>query len=129
LKYIPQEQRPTVLVLDQAVAFEPLFNEQLQDVVSIAGGLLIADKFDNPSIIMIVQQNESLYSEIPALLTDDIWSRTDALKNNNLFIIQKDNFGTSDDFLQEIEISAEIIQPKYFIYGRQGVDWLKFDVS
>ena len=128
LKYIPQEQRPTVLVLQQTTDFLPLFTEQLADAIAIAGGTLLKEKFDNPSIILIVQDNDSLYSQLPTLLSDHIFSQTDALQKNNLYIIQKIDFGIGEQFLEDIEISAEIIQPKYFIYGRQGIDWLKFDL-
>lgn len=38
LKFIPQEQRPSVLILTQKMGFQPLFNEQLSDSVTIAGG-------------------------------------------------------------------------------------------
>jgi len=123
LKYIPQEQRPTVLVLAQKAAFEPLFNAQLQDVVAIAGGRLLREKFDNPSVVLVVREDDALYGQIASLLDDDILSRTDALQNSRLFIVQRPDFGTSDGFLAEVEIAAEIIQPKYFIYGREGEDW------
>jgi len=126
LKYIPQEQRPTVLVLAQKGAFEPLFNARLQDVVAIAGGRLVHEKFDDPSVIIVVRENDALYGQIAPLVEDAVLSRTDALKNNRFFIVHKQDFGTSDDFLPDIEIAAEIIQPKYFIYGREGKDWLKF---
>jgi len=126
LKYIPQEQRPTVLVLAQKNAFEPLFNAHLQDVVAIAGGRLLREKFDDPSVIVLVREDSALYSQIASLIEDAVLSRTDALKNNRLFIVHKQDFGTSDDFLSDIEIAAEIIQPKYFIYGREGKDWDRF---
>ncbi|SFT07934.1 hypothetical protein [Sphingobacterium wenxiniae] len=129
LKFISSEQRPTVLVLDQKHDFEPLYNEQLADTIAIAGGVLLQEKFDNPSLILIIQHSESLYSQISALLSDHIISQTEALQHNNLYIIQKEGFGTTDNFLEDVEISAEIIQPKYFIYGRQGTDWLKFDIA
>jgi len=126
LKYIPQDQRPTVLVLAQKRAFEPLFNAQLQDVVAIAGGRLLREKFDDPSVIVVVREDDALYRQIASLIEDAVLCRTDALKNNKLFIVHKRDFGTSDDFLSDVEIAAEIIQPKYFIYGREGKDWAHF---
>lgn len=129
LKFISEDQRPSVLILTQT-GFQTLFNEQLADSIAIAGGKLLTEKYDNPSLLFIVQENDKLYTAVPDLLQDEILSRTDALQSNNVYIIQKRNFGTeSVDFLHDIEISAEIIQPKYFIYGRKGTDWVQFDIT
>ena len=129
LKYIPLEQRPTILVLEQKEGFEPCYDEQLADTIAIAGGTLLREKFENPTIIFVIQENDTLYSEMATLLADHIISKTEAFNSNNLYIIQKENFGSSENFLEDVEISAEIIQPKYFIYGRQGISWLKFDIA
>ena len=130
LKYIPTEARPTLLLLSQEKEYAPIYSEQLKDISQIAGASLLSDKVDNPAIICIIQENESLYGEITTLLEDSLLSRSTALQNNQLYIIQKENFGqSSNDFLADVEICAEIVQPKYFIYGRQDQDWIKFDLS
>ena len=130
LKFIPQEGRPSVLLLDQQQYDEALYNEQLADSVAIAGGRLVAEKYDNPEIILIVQHNEQLYTDLPQLLQDDIISRSDALQNNKVFIIQQADFGKDAElFLRDVEICAELLQPKYFIYGHQGADWVQFDMQ
>ena len=129
LKFISEDQRPSVLILTQT-GFQPLFNEQLADSIAIAGGKLLTEKYDNPSLLFIVQENDKLYTAVPGLLQDEILSRTDALESNNVYIIQKRNFGTeSVDFLHDIEICAEIVQPKYFVYGRKGIDWVQFEIA
>lgn len=130
LKFIPQEQRPTVLIVEQQSGFSPLANPQLYDTIQIAGGSLLEEKFDNPSMLLVVQENDALYGEIPALLEDDLLSRTTAVVSNQIYIVQKSDLGLkADDFLTDVEICAEIIQPKYFIYGHQGQDWVKFDLA
>src|SRR5690606_18828345 len=130
LKFIPEQQRPAVLILAQDTDFQPLFNEQLDDSVSIAGGKLLSEKYDNPSILVIIQEDEKLYADLPIILQDDVLSRTDAIGNNQVYIIQKVNLGTDpSSFLREIGILAEIIQPKYFIYGHKGTDWVQFDMA
>ncbi len=130
LKFISEDQRPSALILTQQTGFQPLFNEQLTDSVAIAGGKLLTEKYDNPSLLFIVQENDKLYTDVPTLLQDEILSRTDAVQSNNIYIIQKRNFGMERiDFLHDIEICAEIIQPKYFIYGRKGTDWVQFDIA
>ncbi|KGE15791.1 hypothetical protein [Sphingobacterium deserti] len=130
LKFIPQEQRPTVLIVEQRSGFEPIYNDQLLDSVQIAGGSLLQEKFDNPSTLLIVQDNERLYGELSVLLEDDLLARTNAVLANQVYIIQKNDLGLNkEDFLEDVEICAEILQPKYFIYGHQGKDWVKFDLA
>lgn len=130
LKFIPQDQRPSVLILTQKAGFQPLFNEQLVDCVAIAGGALLSEKYGNPTFLLIVQEDDKLYTDVPHLLQDEILSRTDAIQSNNVYVIHKSNFGiASADFLPDIEICAEILQPKYFIYGRKGMDWVQFDIA
>lgn len=130
LKFVTEDQRPSVLILAQQTGFLPLFNDQLADSVTISGGKLLAEKYDNPSFLLIVQENDRLYTAVPDLLQDEILSRTEAVQTNNIYIIQKANFGTDTaDFLPDTEICAEILQPKYFIYGRKGTDWVQFDIA
>lgn len=130
LKFITQEQRPSVLIVEQRTGFQPLYTNQLADTVSIAGGSLLQEKFDNPTLLLVLQENEALYGEIPILLEDDLLSRTTAISSNQFYIVQKNDLGVNTaDFLADIEICAEIIQPKYFIYGRHGKDWVKFDLT
>lgn len=94
------------------------------------GGKLLSEKYDNPTLLMIVQENDKLYTDVPELIQDEILSRTDAIQGNNVYIIQKSNFGMGTaDFLRDVEICAEIVQSKYFIYGRKGTDWVQFDIK
>ncbi len=129
LKFISAEARPSTLVLNQANSYEPLFSSQIIDTIAIGGGKLLADKFDNPNRLIFIQHNEDLYAEIISVLEDDVISRTDAVKQNEIYIINKTDFGTEEEgFLSDVEIAAEILQPKYFVYGRQGNDWVRFDL-
>lgn len=130
LKFISTEARPSVLVLQQENGFAPLFNAQLVDALAIAGGKALEDKMDDPAVICVVQADDALYSEITSLLEDPILSRSAALKNNKLYIIQKSDFAQNPaNFLADVEICAEIAQPKYFVYGREDSDWIKFDIA
>ncbi|HLS94106.1 hypothetical protein BC792_13026 [Sphingobacterium allocomposti] len=130
LKFVPTEQRPSVLVLSQKEHFRPLVNEQTTDSTVIAGAIPALDKYENPAILIIVQDDPALYGELPSLLQDDVLSRTDAVMNNQIYIVQKSDFGRlPTEFLRDVEICAEIVQPKYFIYGRQGTDWVRFDMA
>src|SRR5690606_13940290 len=71
-----------------------------------------------------------LYTAVPELIQDEILSRTTAVESNHIFIIQKTDFGKNPhNFLHDTEICAEIIQPKYFIYGHKGTDWVQIDIA
>ena len=130
LKFISPDQRPSVLVLSQKDSFQPMVNPQVKDTILVAGGNILTEKFDNPSIILVVQEDKSLYGNMQLILQDEILSRTDAIQSDQIYIIQNQLFGESpESFLADVEACAEIIQPKYFIYGRQGVDWVKFDLT
>jgi len=130
LKFIPQEARPTVLVLDQQSSYQPANSTQLSDIITIGGGDLLFEKFDNPSKLVIIQHSDDLYADIVSILEDEVISRTDAVQNNEVYIVNKPTFGVNhDNFLPDVEIAAEILQPKYFVYGRQGDDWVKFDLT
>ena len=130
LKFIAEDQRPTVLILNQHQQFAVSYSSAVADAVSIAGGSLLEHITDNPSILIIQQQDGSLYSALPELLQSPALSRSSAVLNNKVFIIQNQDFNaqTSDAFLVDVETLAEIIQPKYFIYGRNGISWVKFDI-
>lgn len=130
LKFIAEEQRPTVLILDQSQQFAVSYTPSLADAVSIAGGTLVEQLTDNPSLIIVQQLDGSLYSALPELLLTPALNRSDAVVNNKIFIIQNETFNqqNSDAFVIDLETLAEIIQPKYFVYGRNGITWVKFDI-
>lgn len=130
LKFIAADQRPSVLLLAQKTNFAPLINEQVSDIVKIAGGNILTDETDNPDIIIVIQENDELYSTLIDALQHSNYARTKAVQENHIFIIQQSDFGTdAESFTRDVEISAEIIQPKYFIFGRQGSDWVSFDLG
>lgn len=129
LKFIPEESRPTVLVLDQKNLYKPSDSSQLTDTIAIAGGNLLLEKYDNPKKLIFVQHSNDLYTDIVSILEDEVLTRTDAVRHNEVYIIHKPCFGAdAEGFLGDVEIAAEILQPKYFVYGRQGIDWVKFDL-
>lgn len=129
LKFIPFEQRPNVVILNQNDKFKPLYTEELSSIISIAGGKLLNNSPESPDVILILQANDSLYSEVIEVLHSPSFSSSKALASNNIYIVQKRSFGANpEDFLTDVEIAAETIQTKYFIFGRQGADWVKFEL-
>lgn len=128
LKFLSQDNLPKTIILDQDNNYLPVISSILEEKVKIAGGRSISDLNQNPDCMIIIQRNDNLYSQLPELIQNQHISESSAFKNNNIFIIQKTNFNTSDqEYLQDTEILAEIIQPKYFVFGHQDIHWVKFD--
>ncbi|SKB56054.1 iron complex transport system substrate-binding protein [Sphingobacterium nematocida] len=128
LKFLTSDAIPSVCIVDQSNGFQIVNSLELQEKVKIAGGTLATDFDKNIGIFIILQKDDSLYSVVPSFIQEQ--QDTKAVANNNLFIIHNSQFNTTDEnYLQDIEILAEIIQSKYFIFGRDGLDWIKFDLA
>lgn len=129
LKFLTEDSLPKAIILDQDQNFQPTDSEILVEKIKIAGGRYIDSLEQNPDCIVILQRAENLYGQLSELLDNTQLKNTSAFQNNNLFIIQDATFNQSDEtYLQDTEILAEIFQPKYFVYGHDGVAWVKFDV-
>lgn len=129
LKFLPLDSFPTVAVLNQKDNFNPTYNSLLAEKVKIAGGKLANTLEDNPSILIVIQDSNNLYQVLPTYLLELKARKIRALLENKIFILQKDHFQDNNDtYIRDTEILAEIIQPKYFFFGRDGEDWVKFDL-
>ncbi|WP_164112664.1 MULTISPECIES: ABC transporter substrate-binding protein [Sphingobacterium] len=127
LKFLPSDAIPSVCIVDQSNDFQIVYSLDLQEKVKIAGGKLVSDFDKNIGIFIILQKDESLYSIVPSFIQKQ--QDTKAIINNNLYVIHSPQFDANDEnYLQDIEILAEIIQSKYFIFGRDVHDWIKFDL-
>ena len=127
LKFLTPDAIPSVCIVDQN-NFQAIYSEELQEKVKVAGGTLANNLHADVAVLIIIQRDESLYSIIPTFINLQAGSK--AVANNNIYIIQTHQFNESEEnYLQDVEILAEIIQPKYFIFGRNGSDWIKFDLS
>lgn len=131
LKFIPAESRPRVTLISNIRDLSQDFSSLTKEALEIAGGswqsslgILEAEK------IIVVQQDALLYTDLPVVLEEPTIAQSPAITNNELYIIQQDVFdGASPEaFLRQVEIFAEIIQSKYFIYGHDGQDWVQFDL-
>ena len=128
LKFLPSDAIPSVCIVDQSNDFQVVYSLELQEKVKIAGGALATDFDKNIGLFIILQKDEGLYSIIPSFIQQQ--QDTKAVINNNLYVIHSPQFNSDDNYyLQDIEILAEIIQSKYFIFGRDGHDWIKFDLA
>lgn len=128
LKFIPQESRPVTQVIPLGAS---LPGDYLQELMLVAGAQHneYAVALDDVELLIFIDETNSYLSTLPAQL-QETFANCKAVKNNKIFIIQKANFAQDrKDYLQDIEILAEIIQSKYFIFGHEGEYWVKFDVG
>lgn len=130
LKFLPADSLPIVAILDQNNSFEPLHNELLAEKVKVAGGNLAESLAENPQVLLIMQRSDSLYQVLPSYLSDMKSQKLRALLENKVYIIQDNNSFQDNDanYVQDTQILAEIIQSKYFVFGGDGKDWVKFDL-
>jgi len=129
LKFLPADSLPTVAILDQKNNFDLLNTAVLAEKVKIAGGVLAANMDENPQVLLILQHTDELYQVLPTILTEFKNKKIRALLENKVFIIQDNEFQDNDEtYVQDVQILAEVIQPKYFVFGGDGKDWVKFDL-
>ncbi|MCL8001028.1 hypothetical protein M8994_22815, partial [Brucella sp. 21LCYQ03] len=131
LKFIPMESRPRVALVSNIRDLSQDFSLLTKEALEIAGGSWQASlHISEADKIIVVQQNELLYADLPVVLEEDSLAQSPAIINNELYIIQQDVFenASANAFLKQVEIFAEIIQAKYFVYGHDGQDWVQFDL-
>lgn len=131
LKFITGEAKPTVLILNQSMDFDSKISSVVHDCISLCGGQPVDSVADNPSILIVHLDDPSLYGKLPETILNYPFAELDAIKNNRLFIVHSVSFEneTQNNILDIVEILAEVIQPKYFIFGRNGNDWVQFDLN
>ena len=131
LKFLPAENFPAVMILSQKDNLNPSSSENLREKVTLAGGILTTDLIDEkPDVIIILQHDDSLYSDLPQLLQEKWLQESNAYLNNRIYILEGEIDDDNDicSYLRGSEVLAEILQPKYFYFGHEGTNWNKFDV-
>ncbi|MGZ3755844.1 MAG: cobalamin-binding protein [Mucilaginibacter sp.] len=144
LKYI--ENKPTVACVEW---LEPLMvsGNWIPELVGIAGGKsILAEagkhspyvdwddiRLNDPDIIIIMPCGfgiERTMREMDLLLQLPGFNDLKAVKNNRLYIADGNHYFNRPGprIVDSIEILAEIINPKQFIFGNEGKGWIKFGV-
>lgn len=144
LKYI--EHKPTVVCVEW---LEPLMvsGNWIPELVGIAGGKsILAEagkhspyidwdeiRLNDPDIIIIMPCGfgiERTMKEMDLLLELPGFNELKAVKNNRLYIADGNHYFNRPGprIVDSIEILAEIINPKQFIFGNEGKGWIKFGV-
>ena len=130
LKFITASDRPKVLVLDRIDPLKINESAYLQESIKIAGGIPTTAAHEADKILLI-DSNDSVFNRIPLLLDDPAIAQSKAIELDQLFIMTKPGFAQIPgyEYLNELESLAEIFQPKYFVYGHEGKDWLQFQLK
>ena len=142
LKFI--EIKPTVACIK---GLSPLMiaGNWTPELVAIAGGKSIlaengqhssfinfeAIQSEDPDMILIMPYGFSIQQtlqEIHLLADLSGWNELIAVKNNRIYIADGSQYFdySNPHPVNCIEILAEIIQPKQFIFGHEGNGWIKF---
>jgi iron complex transport system substrate-binding protein len=144
LKFITQ--KPTVACIEW---IEPLMiaGNWTPEMVEIAGGESVLAKSGkhspainwmdlvqaDPEIIIVMPCGFSIertLKEMDTLLQQSYFRDLQAVKNNQLFIADGNQYfnRSGPRIADSVEILAEIINPKQFIFGYEGEGWIKFSV-
>ncbi|MEJ6979608.1 cobalamin-binding protein [Pedobacter sp. P351] len=142
LKFV--EQRPSVVCIEW---LSPLMaaGNWTPELIQIAGGLsLLAEngkhsgyiefsaiQAADPDIIVIAPCGFSLertLQEINLLFDLPGWKELSAVKSNKVFVADGNHYfnRSSQKVVDTIELLAEIIHPKQFVFGYEGKGWLRF---
>lgn len=144
LKFI--ENKPTVACIEW---LEPLMvsGNWVPELVNIAGGIpVLAEagkhspyinwvdmQLQDPEVIIVMPCGfsvERTLKEIDILLELPGFNELKAVKNNRLYIADGNQYFNRPGprIVDSIEILAEIIHPKQFIFGYEGDGWIKFSI-
>jgi iron complex transport system substrate-binding protein len=144
LKYI--DQKPTVACIEW---LEPMMvsGNWIPELVSIAGGTsILAEagkhspyvswddiKNQDPDIIVVMPCGFSIertMKEINLLLKQPGFADLKDVKNNRVYIADGNQYFNrpGSRIVDSVEILAEIINPKQFIFGNEGNGWIKFSL-
>ncbi len=130
LKFLDKTNFPKTLIVSQVTGFSPVYSDLLEEKINIAGGQLVADFSQGVDTILVLQDNEKLYNDLPQWLQADQVTSLQAIKQDKVYIVHQSSFNQNDEsYLKDLEILAEILQSKYFFYGRDGQDWVKFSIA
>jgi iron complex transport system substrate-binding protein len=136
LKFI--EIKPTVACI---INLDPLLlaGDDKAELIGIAGGVSITGNAEtllelNPDVIILMPADNNVaqsMSEIDQLLQLPGFADLKAIKSNRFYIADASQYFNNDDaenVVDSVELLAEIIYPKQFIFGHEGQGWIKFSV-
>jgi len=123
LKFIEQKPAVACVVNLQPIIFA---GNDIVELVGIAGGASVT-QLQNVDVIIVMLAGhsiEQMMKEMDKLLQLPAFNEISAVKNNRLYIADPNN----QHPVEILEVLAEIINPKQFIFGYEGEKWVKFRV-
>lgn len=136
LQFIPDHQRPKVTYLRDSLSGHFVQEDYIDQLIRLAGGVPQTDPLEPdfaPEILLVIAPTNmpTLLSEIPDALSAGFWPETSVVQNNHVYIIHHPEYLQTPGLYpaEEVEVLAEIINPGYFVYGRQEDAWLQFNLS
>ncbi|MES2378735.1 MAG: hypothetical protein V4553_19235 [Bacteroidota bacterium] len=136
LKFI--EQKPTVACI---INLDPLIlaGDDKAELVNMAGGTTISGTSEtmlqlNPDVIVLLPGDNNIaqsMSEIDQVLQLPGFADLKAIKNNRFYIADAGEYfnnNDADNVVDSVELLAEILYPKQFIFGHEGQGWIKFTI-
>lgn len=131
------EQKPAVAIvktLDPVI----LAGDEMTELVTVAGGTLIEGDGQtllalDPDIVILMPDDMPVaetMANMDTLLQLPGFTNLKAVKNNRLYIVDNGMLvdDSAENMVETIELLAEIIYPKQFIFGHEGNGWIKFSV-
>lgn len=140
------ENKPTVACIEW---LEPLMisGNWVPELISIAGGIPVLTeqgkhssyiqwddlRLVDPDILVIMPCGFSIertLKEMDVLLALPNFAELRALKNNAVYIADGNQYFNRPGprIVDSVEILAEIINPKQFVFGYEGAGWIKFSI-
>ncbi|WP_374951699.1 cobalamin-binding protein [Mucilaginibacter sp.] len=140
------ENKPTVACIEW---LEPMMisGNWVPELVAIAGGMAVLAqagkhspyidwagiRAQDPDIILLMPCGFSIertMREIYILIQQDGFNELKAVQNNRIYIADGNQYFNRPGprIVDSVEILAEIIHPKQFIFGYEGNGWIKFSL-
>lgn len=132
LKFIPQEDRPNVLILGDLNADRLLDDAYTKALLALSGGRFAELEKADKIIVRSPegQPADRLFAGFPAF-SELYFSNTGAYHRGELYLVDGRSYlnGDGEQLADDVELLAEIIYPKYFIYGGEGTRWNRFEME
>lgn len=139
LKFI--DQKPEVAFID-GISPLTIAGSPVSELIEIAGGVpVLTEKINfeilqaaNPDIIIISPKGFPIartLQEINILLSQSGWNELKAVQSDRIYLANGSGYfhQQGGKLVDELEILAEIINPKQFIFGHEGNAWIKFSTK
>ncbi|QNL50424.1 hypothetical protein H8S90_02025 [Olivibacter sp. SDN3] len=135
LKFIDEDQRPRVGIIDNISSADVVQDAYLDSLVRTAGGKVPMEGGVDlePELLLVISKEKPIHEllfDLPSLLEQPMWKETAAVKNNKVFLLDGSKGLTKDvsKVADDVELLAEIMYPNYFIFGGDGESWMKFEL-